>query len=205
MGADCSRCQAALTHLRCGNMKHFQTRTELLYAATLNHHHNRVSALCPHTHCFLSLFVFWETAGLDQGDHILQGSPDSMQLEPSRRSWATCVAAAALAAGSSLYPPLICVCIIRCSVWGGWGGHILFPLTAPRGGNIGKINRSPAEAELREGGAGTEDTLRAANKRPPAHSAPSMFVYTRLMPRGGLMPCLHRSGTDIPLCFTPQV
>lgn len=49
VGADCSRCQAVLTHLRCCNIKHFQTHTAPLNAATLNTTIIRAVRRAPHT------------------------------------------------------------------------------------------------------------------------------------------------------------
>lgn len=73
---------------------------------------------------------------------------------------------------SSRLLPLSSSHLCLCNSLLGGGGASFIPLTAPRGGNIGKINRSPAGAELREGGAGMENMLRAANKRPRANGAP---------------------------------
>lgn len=94
----------------------------------------------------------------------------------------------------SRLPPLTSSHLCLCNSLLSWR-HVLFPVTAPQGGNkIGQPPAAPpAAGELRGGGAGTENTLRAANKRPPAVRAPPMFVYIWLMPGGGCMSCLHRS------------
>lgn len=103
----------------------------------------------PPTRCFFSLCFcgFFRILG-DRGGHLLQRSPDTTQRESSLRSDATCVVAAALAAGSCLYPPLICVCAIRCSA----GGAVYFHSRHLGVEISGKNVQPPAAGELREGG-----------------------------------------------------
>lgn len=128
--------------------------------------------------------------------HILQGSPDSMQLEPSRRSCATCRRSCI----SSRLLPLSSSHLCLCNSLPGRGAFYFHSRHLRV--EILEKSTSPLLRQNREGGTGTENMLHVANKGPPADSAPSMFVYTWLMPRGRRMPCLHRSGTDIPLRFT---